>query len=249
MLSFTEYLRAQIGAIYVWGGQGESLSALADPEGWIRKKETGTKNAERAIALFRERKAEGVCPILCYDCSGLIVSFLLQSGIVTGDRTAQGLMDMCETKLDSPEQPGDLVARWSSSQNKVTHIGVYMGQGRVIEAKGRDVGVVETTLSSGGWNRAARLSALTPFIGEGTELSLGIASPLRSGGAYAAMQRALNALGYTDDKGNALVTDGKWGKKSREAWEKASAANGVLSDYAITVDRNGTPVFTGSFRA
>ena len=52
---FIKYLKGHVGDIYVWGAQGETNIT----EKWIRRRETGEKNAERAIALWEKRKAEG----------------------------------------------------------------------------------------------------------------------------------------------------------------------------------------------
>ena len=51
---FIKYLKGHVGDIYVWGAQGETNIT----EKWIRRRETGEKNAERAIALWEKRKAE-----------------------------------------------------------------------------------------------------------------------------------------------------------------------------------------------
>ena len=89
---FIEYLRSQVGCIYVWGAQGETDIT----EEWIRKKETNEKNAERAIALWRRRKAEGMDPIAAYDCSGLIMKFLMDEGLYRSDMSSRGLYAAAE---------------------------------------------------------------------------------------------------------------------------------------------------------
>ena len=45
---FIKYLKGHVGDIYVWGAQGETNIT----EKWIRRRETGEKNAKRAIALW-----------------------------------------------------------------------------------------------------------------------------------------------------------------------------------------------------
>lgn len=241
MSALIEYLRSRIGSIYVWGAQGENVLAEANPLEWIRSKETNETNAQRAYALFKQRKQEGVNPILAYDCSGLVVAFLLDVGILKADRTAQALYDMCETKLRMGElEPGDFVFVYTEASAKITHIGVYVGDGKVIEARGRDYGVVETNLDERPWNRFGRLAALAPYVSEHplSPMSLAVCKPVLSGDAYAAMQEALNALGYTDSDGNMLTVDGKWGKRSRQAYDKCVTANlGTISlDVTLHVE-------------
>ena len=234
MSEFISYLRSRIGGIYVWGAQGENVLAEANPLEWIRSKETNETNAQRAYALFKQRKQEGVNPILAYDCSGLIVAFLLDAGILKGDRTAAALYSMCDIKMDNAPNlmAGDFVCHYSAQKGYITHIGVYVGDGKVIEAKGRDYGVVETNLDERPWNRFGRLTALEPYLKDDPvePMSLAVCKPVLSGDAYAKLQEALNALGYTDSDGNMLTVDGKWGKRSRQAYDKCVAANlGTIS--------------------
>ena len=62
-------------------------------------------------------------------------------------------------ELETALRPGDLVFRKNSE--KYYHVGVYVGGGQVVEAKGRDDGVVLRKLDASGkgyWNRYGRLS-------------------------------------------------------------------------------------------
>lgn len=242
MSKFMEYLRAQLGSIYVWGAQGQNVLAQPNPEAWIRGMETSTENAVRAINLFNQRKMEGVYPILAYDCSGLVVNFLLENGIIKSDRTAQMLYDLCDVKLGQPEQAGDFCFRYDPDKKRIIHIGVYTGDGLVIEAKGRDYGVVETGLATYPWNRFGRLTALAPYLTDypDSPMPLDVVKPVHEGEGYAKLQEALNSLGYTDDKGAYLEVDGKWGKKSRQAWDKAVAASAAPAErHTVIVEIDG----------
>lgn len=243
MSEFISYLRSRIGSIYVWGAQGENVLAEANPLEWICSKETSETNTQRAYALFKQRKQEGVNPILAYDCSGLIVAFLLDVGILKGDRTAAALYSMCDIKMDNASNlmAGDFVCHYSAQKGYITHVGVYVGDGKVIEARGRDHGVVETNLDERPWNRFGRLTALEPYLkDEPVEpMSLAVCKPVLSGDAYAKMQEALNALGYTDSDGNMLTVDGKWGKRSRQAYDKCVAANLGTISFDVTLHIEG----------
>ena len=132
---FIKYLKGHVGDIYVWGAQGETNIT----EKWIRRRETGEKNAERAIALWEKRKAEGRSPIAAFDCSGLIVKFLLDNKLIKKDMSSRGLYSACE-KLNDRSQlmPGDLLFRHNGK--RIHHVGAYIGCGLVIEAMGRDDG-------------------------------------------------------------------------------------------------------------
>ena len=63
-----------------------------------------------------------------------------------------------------------------------------------------------------------------------------VVSPLLRGDGIAAMQRALNTNGYTDDNGNALEEDGKWGSKSQAAFRKLLEAHMQESNIKIMVN-------------
>ena len=156
---FIDYLHAQVGCIYVWGAQGETDIT----EAWIRKKETSDVNAKRAISLWKKRIAQGMENIAAYDCSGLIMRFLIDEGLCKSDMSSRGLYSAAN-KLDRRTElmPGDLVFRHNGE--RIHHVGVFVGSGMVIEAKGRDDGVVLRLMDASGksyWNRYGRLSVIT----------------------------------------------------------------------------------------
>lgn len=159
---FLAYLEKQVGHIYVWGAQGKNLSTLENPEQWIKNRETSNTNANRAIALYRKKKAAGVNPIIAYDCSGLVMYFLQNlKKIYNTDLSAASIYTKCEKLGREDLEPGDFVFRHNGK--KVHHIGVYVGGGKVIESMGRDVGVVKRDIDASGvkyWNRYGRLEAL-----------------------------------------------------------------------------------------
>jgi cell wall-associated NlpC family hydrolase len=158
--AFIAWLNKQVGGIYVWGAQGEQAS-----EAFIRRRETSTKNADRAIALYRKRKAEGMNPVYAYDCSGLGMKWLMDNKVLPKDLTAAGMYSLC-TKITREElREGDMVFRYglSGGRNKIHHVGYVVDGMNVIEAQGRDYGVVKRSLNAGGtryWNRYGRL----PFL-------------------------------------------------------------------------------------
>ena len=156
---FIDYLHAQVGCIYVWGAQGEKDIT----EAWIRKKETSDVNAKRAISLWKKRIAQGMENIAAYDCSGLIMKFLIDEGLYKSDMSSLGLY-AASKKMDGRSGliPGDLVFRHNGA--RIHHVGVFVGDGMVIESKGRDDGVVLRHIDASGksyWNRYGRLELIT----------------------------------------------------------------------------------------
>jgi len=89
----------------------------------------------------------GSSPSTGFDCSGLVTYVLRQFGIrVT--RSASGQYRDNGTHIDRSELvPGDLVF-FSTNGHSVTHVGIYIGDGRFVHASGTNVGVVITSLNN-----------------------------------------------------------------------------------------------------
>ena len=155
---FLEAARSQVNkGIYVWGGNGENLLTMSDPEAWIRRKETSKENADRAINLFHEREENGIAPIQAFDCSGLVYWAQKEAKIGYGDKTANGYWRECEPVDEL--QAGDLVFHHNGI--RCTHVGIYNGDGYVIESIGRDRGVIlNKRTDKTYWNKHGRLKKL-----------------------------------------------------------------------------------------
>ncbi len=142
--------------IYVWGGNGELLDEMPDPNGWILRHETNALDANRAIALYRKRIAAGMQRIRAFDCSGLIYWALKTEGIVKSDVNSRGLYALCEPIAQKDVRRGDLVFHHDGT--RIVHVGMCAGTEQ-IECRGRDWGVVKNRRSAGYWNRFGRLKA------------------------------------------------------------------------------------------
>ena len=215
---FIAYLTSRLGDAYVWGAQGERVDNRPDLEKWVRRKETSRANAERALAYIKKATKT---PLYAFDCSGLIIHWLRDiRGLIDSDTNAQGLYRQCKQqgKLGAWQmQAGDLVFRYSFAVGKMGHVGVYVGNGMVIEAQGRDAGVVMRHLSYGGWTHQGR----HPALAEDTAPTVfRLTSPMMHGENVKAMQTALNACGY--DCGKA---DGICGKATMTAVKAFATAH------------------------
>lgn len=168
---FIKLLDAQVDtAIYVWGGDGEDLCQMMDPLKWISGKETSVTNYKRSVNLFEKRLAAGKNPIRAFDCSGLIYWALRTLGILSKDISSRGLYRECRTIDKSDLQRGDLVFIYDDESGEIVHVGAYVGDGYVIDARGRDTGVVRTKLASRKFNLFGRLPGVFidhPEIPEG----------------------------------------------------------------------------------
>ncbi|MBR0026308.1 MAG: C40 family peptidase [Clostridia bacterium] len=156
---FLAWLHTQVGQLYVWGGDGEEMTPAL-----IRRMENNGENAARAIVLYEKRNREGKTPLLGYDCSGLISRFLEDHGMAEDKRNCNHLAAMCGTVYEMGKgenlRPADQLFRYDAKK-PYFHVGVYVGEGMVIESKGRDEGVVKRPLNASGagyWNRRGRLA-------------------------------------------------------------------------------------------
>jgi hypothetical protein len=147
--------KAQVGSGYVWGGLGYTLT-----EGRLAQLKSLYPNHYTTAYVAKCRTLMGK---KVYDCVGLVKHFLwgnagdgvLRYYATRGipDTTANGMLALCtETgNIGSlPEMEGLLV-------HQDGHVGVYVGNGRVVEARGIDHGVVETDLSERGWRQWGKL--------------------------------------------------------------------------------------------
>lgn len=163
---FLAWLRAQQGAAYVWGAQGQEARAdgtlcldgkrvFPSWEKWVDARETSETNAKRAKAYINKKLDSGDASVPLFDCSGLLMRYLADiAGLFSGDKTADGLYAACATIERAALSPGNLVFRHNGK--KAHHVGVYLGENMAIEAQGRDAGVVVRKLDASGanyWNR------------------------------------------------------------------------------------------------
>ena len=251
---FLEYLEEQVknGSIYVWGGQGQDHGVIS--ESWIRRMETSEKNAERAIKFWKKRVAEGKGEVLrAFDCSGLIMYYLQnQIGLIGYDTNTVGLKGLSEKIQKSQLLPGDFVFRLYTSgakKGEVYHVGVVVDeQKNVIEAKGRDDGVVKRHIDAqqGYWNYFGRLKALKAEIEgsapapaptpepapTGWELSrlLKRVSPIMQGEDVRNAQKCLIAKGFSCGH---LGADGQYGDETKSAVKNFQQANGLSADGIV----------------
>lgn len=156
LAKFIAYLNEQVQdhSIYVWGAQGQKGNAVT--EAWIRRRETSEANANRAIAFWKKQVEAGFGNVLrAFDCSGLGVYFLMENKLLGYDTTAHGLMGKCDKITRDKLRIGDFVFKVNSS-GRATHIGyVVDNELNVIEAKGRDYGVIKRPMDKG-WNAYGR---------------------------------------------------------------------------------------------
>lgn len=143
-LGLVEYARAQLGRPYWYGTFGNTATA----ELYAAKKKQ-YPSMYKSWSDFPKQYGSRV-----HDCVGLIKGYLWSESTdskpiynVQQDVSANGMRSACKEKGDietMPDIPGVLVFMNG-------HVGVYIGNGYVIEARGHQYGVVMIKLSSRPW--------------------------------------------------------------------------------------------------
>lgn len=155
-IGLVEYCKAQLGKPYWYGTFGHKASEE------LYNRLATQKGTKQSILNFKKETYTKDYGLKVHDCSGLIKGYLfcdtpesfaskydlaIDTGITYSNCKEKGLIKSI------PEIKGLLVF-------KPGHVGVYIGKGKVIEAKGHAYGVVETELSKGDW----RTWGKCPFI-------------------------------------------------------------------------------------
>lgn len=233
-------------SIYVWGAQGEGKGTIT--EKWIRSRETSEKNANRAIAYWQAQVAAGYGNVLkAFDCSGLGMAYLQnEAEIVGNDMNANGMMSKCSKLNRQQLRRGDWVFKVYTAGDDVGrayHIGyVVDDELNVIEAKGRDAGVVKRHVDAGGWNAYGRPSYFKAEIESQPDTGprdLKLASPMMRGDDVEALQKKLVAIGYDLGKSGA---DGVYGNDTDAAvklfQQRAAGMTAGVCDEAMRAALN-----------
>lgn len=254
MIDFVKQEAAR-GSIYVWGAQGQRGGQIT--EDWIRKMETSATNANRAISLWKKNKGKYDPNMIgAFDCSGLIGACLNTNGNAGFDDTADGYRNRCVSIDKGALQAGDLVFEYSNG--KSGHVGVYIGGGKVIEARGRDYGVVETDLNARNWKKYGRPDFMytdgnataAPSEPTYTKKSFTLDHVVKKGSREAvvgSIQNNLKAIGYDIGAAgpNGDGIDNNFGTKTDAAVRDVQKNGGVTVDGQV--GKNTAPLLGGTW--
>ena len=207
------------------------------------------------------------------DCSGLFVwAFQKLADKRISHSSHYQYTDYCREKgkLENGKRtdgkvlrPGTAVFVYKSEQNRYTHIGLYVGDGEVIEAASTEKGVTTSKVTNEKWNRWGEMKYVDfpeteAPAEEQPQEPADVMPTIRKGdkgNAVRMMQQALLALGYDlprygadgdfgaetekavkefqKDKG--LSQDGVVGRKTWAALEKAMEAPEEPKTYTVTI--------------
>ena len=181
------------------------------------------------------------------DCQGLLDAYLTYvQGEKTDINADYNYRKWCTGKgktseIERPYELGEAVFM-ANSGGKMRHVGWICGldsdgEPLVVEARGLNYGVVVTRLEDRPWTHRGLMTKKFDYKEkEPMATKFEVIKPMLKGDGVKEMQKALNANGYTDDNGNKLVEDGKWGSKSQAAFRKLLEAHTQESEIKVTVN-------------
>ena len=181
------------------------------------------------------------------DCSGLIKAFF-----------------MTPTPLETPYAPAKYIAKYDLSANMLEqqakekgdiktipeiaglivwrsgHVGVYIGNGKVIEEAGHSQGCIESSLSSRNFTKWLKHPMLEyvetpaptpkPEPDENVYIQMPILQKGDKQNEVSLLQLLLNRLGYVGADGKALAIDKSFGKNTAFAVGRFNASHGISGD-------------------
>lgn len=225
--AFLKALLLMLGWGYVLGGQGETYSKE------LAQKWGASGRAGKDLYYFTVIAA-GWFGKKIVDCSGMIIQAIRTAIPGYTDQTADGLYSKCKVKgpiASMPEMPGICV-------HKSGHIGVYLGNGKVIEARGVAYGVVITQLKDRPWTGWGELADVdyatepvaTPTFHISKILKKGMEDP-----EVMHITRNLTALGFLNRDCTSVFDD-----------EVKKAVKAFQRKYKLTEDGEVGPITTAA---
>ena len=221
---------------------------------WTEEKQ---RNATRTQTVQYGRKWIGH-PVT--DCSGLFSwAFKKLGGYMVHGSNAMWTKYMASKgalrngkRTDGQEMlPGTAV--FKNRGNDYYHVGLFIGDGAVIEAKGTSAGVIKSTL--GGWTawgemkgvEYARSSPTTPFpaaspidlLNRLGSRTLKHKSPTMKGDDIAALQEILTGLGFSCG-----TIDGIFGKKTEKAVKAFQHDRNLVVDGIVGASTRAALIFS-----
>lgn len=221
----------RIGCPYVFGGTGKvctpqyrqaRMSQYPDYADKIRKNCPRLRGSVSSCANCKWCDPETGKGKLCYDCAQLALACMKAADIpLVSGSDSQWRKTVFQVKGEIKDIQRDkvcLVFRNDSDKGiKMGHVGVYLGDGTVVHARGHDFGVMRQELSTVNFTHFGIPSGLydngLPTLRRGN-----------SGEYVRLMQQALSDAGFVCDVG------GKFGRATEEAVKQFQMANGLTAD-------------------
>ena len=224
------YAQGQLGRPYWYGCYGQ----ISTKKLYQEKKRQYP--GQYPPAKWTEKSFMDELNVKVHDCVGLIKGYVMGDGDPDKatpyngkyDVSANGLFSRCiEVGPIStiPEIPGLVV--WKNQ-----HIGIYIGGGYAIEARGHAYGVVKTKVTERPWMQWGRLPADWIQYEESEETCMVELPILKRGmkdknGSVTSWQSLMRFYNYTDASGKLIDVDGSFGPKCEEGTKNVQNKHGL----------------------
>ena len=213
------------GCGYIWGWHG---SVFTESDYYALKDKYDHNKAEYSYLYGSVQYGKQWIGRVCYDCSGLVMEICRKHGLKLPHGSNSQFNDCCRSKgklikgeRDDGAQllPGTLVFLVKNGNRH--HVGIYVGSGKVVEAKGGKYGVIISKVS--GWNEWGELKRVD--YGN-TEEETGMETVRKGdkGAAVTALQESLVKLGY------GITVDGIFGAATQKAVKDFQKKKGLDAD-------------------
>lgn len=239
--NLVEFVKDVVGSGYWYGCFGQ----LSSERLYKDKKAQYPDYYTFSYASYAKDFGTRVC-----DCAGLIKWFLWSDSMgnkaptykASEDKGATGLYNCCSEKGfigDKPELAGILLFK-GTAQTK-THVGVYIGNGDIIEARGHNYGVIKSKIDNSWkyWGKCGYITydaSVTPSVPpqSSSDRLINVETyQVRRGSVgvtVKTLQTLLSARGYSDEDGWDLILDGEFGPRTD------FAVRLFQRDHALEVD-------------
>ena len=212
------YAKAQLGRPYWYGSFGQAASKAL----YEQKKKQYPKQYNWEYSGENNK---------VHDCVGLIKGYLWSNAPedskpvynAAQDKSANAMYTACKTKGEMatmPDVPGILVFFPG-------HVGVYIGNGQVIEARSRRYGVYQSKLADRPWKTWGYCPYVSYEVEKTTALDLPVLKKGAKGDSVKAMQILLLGYGYNMEGHGA---DGSFGGATERALKAYQSANNLEPD-------------------
>ena len=230
-----EYAKYHLGNPYWYGTYGQTANEA------LYKQKKSQYPAQYPPKKWTEQSFTSQYGKQVFDCAGLIKGYMFSetpssTPIYNGkyDVSANTMISLCKEQGDYSRIPNiaGLIV-WKSG-----HVGVYLGNGKTIEAKGHAYGVVTTTDTN--WLKWGMLPWLeyeaepdVPVVDGDCMVML---PKLQKGSKNKSVERLqilLKGLGYRDQYGEELKIDGSFGGRTEYAVKLFQSSNKLTADGIV----------------
>lgn len=205
---------------YIWGTAGEIWTAEK------QSKSTRQQTIDNGKKWIGHRVA---------DCSGLFAWAFKQLGgsIYHGSNTMYKSYCTDKGKISNKEELKPGFALFTGSEGNHGHVGLYIGDGWVIEAAGTQTGVIKSKASAKKWTYWGKLKGVDYSEIPGANDDNPTLRKGDSGTAVYKLQSILQGLGYDLGK---LGVDGEFGSATEKAVKAFQKAAGLTVDGIVGKD-------------